>query len=320
MLRMTIPRTAVLLAALLLAGNVRSELASAVKAIVHDAVITYQEVQIFAAPAIETARRQFAGDRDGFNKKANELLAESLEQLVERQLILHDFKAAGYNLPESIIEESVQDRIKERYGDRKTLTQTLKEQGMTYEKFRQQIRDQIIVEALRAKNISSEIIISPSKIEKYYQEHAQNYQVKEQVKLRMIVLNKTEGTGTNTVLLGQEIVGKLKQGASFAEMATVYSQGSQRGEGGDWGWADRASLRAELADVAFKLKAGEFSPVVETREACFIMLVEDTKPAHTRPLAEVQDEIERNLLVAERARLAAQYIDKLKKKTFVRYF
>lgn len=320
MLRMTVPKTAVLLAAAVLAANARAELASGIKAIVHDSVITYQEVQLFALPAIETASRQYRDDRDALAKKINDLLSDSLEQLVERQLILHDFKAAGYNLPETIIEESVQERIRERYGDRKTLTQTLKAQGTTYEKFRQQLRDQIIVEALRSKNISSEIIISPSKIEKYYQEHAPDYQVEEQVKLRMIVLNRAGASDTNTLARGEEIVSKLKEGASFAEMASVYSQGSQRGDGGDWGWGTRTSLRKELADVAFNLKAGEISPVIATPEACFIMKVEEIKPAHTRPLAEVHGEIERNLQVAERARLGNQYIEKLKKKTFVRYF
>lgn len=320
MLRMTVPKAAILFAVMLTAGNVHAELASGIKAVVHDSVITYQEVELFAAPAIETARRQFRNDREGFLSKVNELLADSLKQLVERQLILHDFKAAGYNMPESIIEESVKDRIRERYGDRKTLTQTLQAQGSTFEKFRQQMRDQIIVEALRAHNISSEVIISPKKVEQYYRDHAQDYQVEDQVKLRMIVLTKSGESDTNASMLGEEIVTKLKEGVNFSEMATVYSQGSQRGEGGDWGWGTRSSLRKELADVAFTLKPGEISPVIETPGACFIMLVEEIKPAHTRPISEVHQEIERNLQVAERARLADQYIDKLKKKTFIRYF
>jgi len=72
--------------------------------------------------------------------------------------------------------------------------------------------------------------------------------------------------------------------------------------------------------VAFTLKPGEISPAIEIPGAFFIMQVEEVQPAHTRPLAEVHEDIERNLLVAERARLSKQYIDKLKKKTFVRYF
>ena len=304
----------------LLAGKTRAELASGINAIVHDSVITYQEVDLFAAPAVNVALRQLRNDRAAFMNKVSELRSNSLDELVQRQLILHDYQASGYNLPESIIDEAIQDRIREKYGDRKTLTQTLQAEGQTYEKFRQQMRDQIIVDALRSKNISAELIISPHKIEEYYQQHQPDYQVEDQVKLRMIVLNKSGETDTNTVNLAHDIAQKIKEGASFQEMATVYSQGSQRGQGGDWGWGDRSTLRKELADVAFKLNPGEVSPVIDTPGACFIMLVEDRKPAHIRPLSEVRDEIEKTLVVEERARLAKQYIDKLKKKTFVRYF
>ena len=304
----------------LLSGMVRAELVSGVKAIVHDSVITYQEVEVFAAPAIETARRQLRGEPQKFNDKVGELLAASLEQLVQRQLVLQDFKASGYNLPESYFEDAIQDQIKSEFNDRKTMIQTLRARGQTIEEYRQQIRDQIIVRALRSQNIPSDPVISPAKIEEYYKAHAADYQVEDQVKLRMIVLNKTGADDTNTVELAEEIITKLKEGVQFAEMASVYSTGSQRGEGGDWGWGTRSSLRKELADVAFTLKAGEVSPVIQTDSACFIMLVEEAKPAHARPIAEVRDEIERNLALEEQSRLADEYINKLKKKTFVRYF
>lgn len=312
---------AVLGALTLAAGNVaQAELVSGVKAIVHDSVITYQEVELFAAPAIRTAVLQLGNDPQKLNEKVNELRADSLEQLVERQLILHDFRSAGYNLPENYLDESIQERIKEEFGNRKTMIQTLRGRGITPEKYRQQIREQIIIRALRAKHIPSDPIISPARIEEYYRAHQDNYKLEDQVKLRMIVLNKTGADDTNTVQLAEEIVTKLKDGANFKEMATVYSSGSQRGDGGDWGWGTRSSLRQELADVAFTLKAGEFSPVINTENACFIMLVEESKLAHVRPLSEVRDEIEKNLAIEEQARLADQYINKLKKKTFVRYF
>src|SRR5260370_1807304 len=107
---------------------------------------------------------------------------------------------------------------------------TLEAQGMTYEKFREQIRDQIIVEALRQKNVSSEIIISPHKVETYYLAHKDEYKVEDEVKLRMIVLTN----GPSSKKMGKEILSKLNEGATFVEMANVYSQDSK--PGGDWGW------------------------------------------------------------------------------------
>src|SRR5260370_32595127 len=198
---------------------------------------------------------------------------------------------------------------------------TLEAQGMTYEKFREQIRDQIIVEALRQKNISSEIIISPHKVETYYEAHRDEYKVEDEVKLRMIVLNKTVETDAPPARqVAEEILRKLGEGASFEDMAKVYSQGSQRKEGGEWGWTEKSALRKELAEVAFTLKSGERSGVIETPEACFLMLVEDQRTAHNKPLSEVRDQIENHLLLDERNRLEKQWIERLKKKTFFRYF
>lgn len=302
-------------------ASLHAQLADGIKAIVHDSVITYQEVEAFTAPAAEVLRRQYRTQPDVYEKKLAETLNESLEQLLERQLIIRDFKAAGYNMPEAIIDDAVQERIRARYGDRAKLTKSLQAQGTTYEKFRQQMRDQIIVEALRGKNVSSEIIISPHKIETYYLVHQDEFKLEDEIKLRMIVLNKpSESEAAAVRQLAQEILGKIKEGAAFSEMAAVYSQGSQRNQGGDWGWVERKVLRKELSDVAFALKAGELSGVIETPEACYLMLVEEKRAAHVKPLGDVQEEIERAMLTQERSRLQKQYVDRLKKKTFVRYF
>src|ERR1044071_9166585 len=103
-------------------------------------------------------------------------------------------------------------------------------------------------------------------------------------------------------------------------MASVYLQSSQQHEGGDWGWVERSVLRKELADVAFTLKPAQMSDVIETSDSCYLMLVEQTRPAHVRLLSDVRDEVEKNLRTQEQARLQKQWIDGLKKKTFIVYY
>lgn len=316
-------RIIVLLLASLLAGatSPRAELANGIKAVVHDSVITVGEVQSDALMLASELRRLYGRQPEVLEKKFNEALNDSLDKSLEIQLILHEFKTAGYNLPESYIDEVVQAEIKARYGDRAKLQQTLQAQGITYEKWRQQARDRFIVQQMRNKNIYQQSIISPYKIANYYQAHTNDFQLQEQVKLRMIVLNKgTPEETESTRALAREILSKIKEGAAFSEMAGIHSQGSQRSRGGDWGWVERSVLRQELAEVAFKLNAGELSDVVETTDAIFLMLVEDKRAAHTKPLAEVREEVENLLLKQERERAQKTYIDKLKKKTFVRYF
>lgn len=298
----------------------RADLADAVVAVVNDTAITRGQLYDFTQPALEALRRQYAGQPDVFQQKVTEMLDDGLEQLVERQLILHDFDTEGYKLPDSVVDQMVQERIRERFGDRTTLMKTLQAQGTTFEQFRKDVRDQYIVQQLRYKNISQEIVISPYKVENYYRLHQDDFKVEDEIKLRMIVLNKNSSDDTNALNLARDIQTKIKEGATFQEMASVYSQGSQQHQGGDWGWVERSVLRKELADVAFTLKAGQVSDVVETPESDYIMLVEQIRPAHVRPLGEIRDDIEKNLRIQEQARLEKQWIDSLKKKTFYRYF
>jgi len=296
-------------------------LVNGIVAVVNETVITEKAAREFIEPAIIALERQPGITPQAYNERALEIYRDGLNQLVERQLTLDDFKASGYSFPEGIIEDFVQDRIRERYGDRVKLIKTLEAQNMTYEQFRTDIREQFIVEQMNLKNISSAVIISPFKIETYYKEHQDDFKLPDQVRLRMIELRKRDGGDPAAVRqLAREIEAKLAAGAKFGEMASVYSEGSQRREGGDLGWVDRSVLRKEFADATAGLKPGQRTGVIDLTDACFLLQVEDVKAAQVRPLNEVRDEIERTLLNQERTRLQKKYVERLKKKAFVRYF
>jgi peptidyl-prolyl cis-trans isomerase SurA len=302
-----------------LAAPLGAQLADGIAAIVNDSVITYEEVMALSARAIELYERQYGRNSAVFRQKVAEATHAGLTELIERKLILDDFKQAGYNLPESVIEDHIREQIRERYDDRVRLIQTLQAQGKTYEAFKQEVRERFIEAAMRSKNVSSEIIISPTKIENYFQLNQDKFQLGDQIKLRMIVLDKSKH-GPDTGKLAQEIVVKLEEGAAFNEMATLYSDGSQAAQGGDWGWVEKSVLREDLREAAFSQKAGQRSGVIDRPDGSFVMLVEETRPAHVKPLAEVRDEIEKALVAQERARLQKKWIDRLRNKSFIRSF
>lgn len=290
-----------------------------INAVVHDSVVTFSEVADFVEPAVREYARQYRGDPSGYNKKVNDAIQTGLKTLVDHQLILHEFDTAGYNLPESIIDQQVHDEEVARFPDRATMTRTLQTNGITYEEFRRQVRDRLIIGLLTEKNISSVVIVSPHKVETYYQQHQDKYKVDDEVKLRMIVLdNRSTPEAARRHEMGEEIRAKIKDGASFAEEATMYSAGVQKHAGGDWGWVGRNELLKELEDVAFKLNKGDLSDVIDTPDATYLMLVEDKRPAHVKPLADVRDEIDKTLQAEEQNRLQQAWLERLRKKTFVR--
>jgi len=359
--------------------QVRAQLVNGIEAVVHDSLVTREEVDGSTAPAADVLMRTYRSQPEVFAKKVAEARNENLEELLERQLILRDFRT-GYNFQVDVIEKEIQkevdkeilEEIRASYnGSRMAMLQTLQARGITYEKHRQQIHDRIIIAFLRQKNISSELIVSPHKVESYYQAHLDDYKVKDEIKLRMIVVKShAEEDAPRVEKLAEEILTKLNEGATFAEMATIHSEGSQRGQGGDMGWAELTGLSQGLRDLANNLQPGQHGGVasrssgddywvcqfangkptigrhyatdsatkkesmVEERrfdglatttnlpppQEFFIMMVEDKRAAHVKPLNDVREQIEKDLLDQEQKRLKDQWISRLKKKTFVRYF
>ena len=68
------------------------------------------------------------------------------------------------------------------------------------------------------------------------------------------------------------------------------------------------------------MKPGDLSEVLEVAEGCYLMKVEEFRPAHTKPLSEVRGEIEKKLEAEQRQRLRKQWMDRLKAKAFIRLF
>jgi peptidyl-prolyl cis-trans isomerase SurA len=288
---------------------------------VNDTVITQKEVSTYIASDIEFLDRRYGQQPDVFEQKAREFRALAVEQLVENQLILHEFKTGGFSLPESYIEDQIAKQIRENYGNRLTLTKTLQAQDITFESYKQKVRERIILSAMKDHFVPRDPVISPFKIETFYKEHEDKFKLEDQIKLRMIVItNRPNDALYSPKDMAQEVLAKLDEGTPFPEMAKIYSQGSQSVEGGDWGWVERSVLRPDLAEVAFSLKPGQRSGVVEKADGCYIMLVEESKPAHIRPVSEVRPEIENTLKAAELNRLHKKWIEKLKAKSFIQYF
>lgn len=296
----------------------RADLEDGISAIVYDKVITINEVRESAAQATDVLQREYADQPELFDQKLNATLNDSLETLIDNQLILHEFQTKYNPLPDSLVNEWVEDRIKERFGDRVTCIRTLQAQGITFEKFRQQVRDTTIIEQLRLQKHSEDrIIISPYKIETYYKLHQDEFKVGDQVQLRMIVINKISPDDTAARQKANEILGNLKKGSSFEELASLYSQDPER-KGSDW--IETSVLRKELADAVSALQPGQTSGVIETSDECYILQLEGRRAAHVKPLNDVRDNIETTLRAQAQKDQERHWIDSLRKKAFIRYF
>ncbi len=303
-----------------------AELITAVAVVVNDSVITLGEVETVVSMSAPTVAAKHVNDQAGLAQELTKLRDEAIEQKVEDKLILHEFVTSGYvtNVLEAFIDDRIQETIQhEYYGDRARLIRTLHGQGLTYEMYRRQQREKFIIDYMNYQNSSNphKILISPLKIDQYYKTHTNDFQIEDQLKLRMIVLPQATGSAPGSARkLAGEILAKIDSGVPFVEMASVYSSGSQRADGGDRGWVSRTYFKPELAQVAFALKPGQHSGIIEQPEACYLMMVDDAKPAHVRALNEVRAEIEHTLRNDENLRLKKLWMERLKRKSFVNYY
>jgi peptidyl-prolyl cis-trans isomerase SurA len=295
-------------------------LVNGIAVIVGDAVITYKDIQMALSEDLDALERRFGSNPQVFNQKAAELEKAKLEEMVENQLVLQEFKRAGYVVPESYFQARIDDDIR-KFGDRLTLTKTLQAQGITFETYRNRIRERVILQLMWREKVPQEPLISPTKIENYYTQNRDNFKMEDQIKLRMIVLtNSPNNTAYSPLRVAEEIVAKLEQKVPFEELARVYSQGSQAQEGGDWGWVQRSVLNTNLAQVAFSLDPGQHSKAIAAPSGAYVLYVEDKKVSHIKTLSEVRDEVEATLRAEEIKRLRKKWVEQLKDKAFVRYF
>ena len=303
----------------------KAEVIDGVAAIVNNDVITISQVRELIGSRERALREAYNGP--DLLEKVKEMRLAALKDLVDRQLILQEFRKMqdkGANIPDYVIDDRIQTIIREEFaGDRAAFVRTLQAQGYTLSRFKEIEKDKIIYQALKQSKTNDNVVVSPNQIQAFYNQNKGSYSLPEQVKLRMIILR--EGTSSDVVSgsskqqTAEEIRSKIKSGASFDRMAQMYSEDeSTRDTGGDWGWIERNSLNEKLTKAAFMLKAGEISPVIRIGDSHYILLVEARKSATTKPLSEVRDEIERNLMQQERMKAQQRWIDTLRQKAYIK--
>jgi parvulin-like peptidyl-prolyl isomerase len=302
-----------------------------VAAVVNESVITFSQVRKEVDPIEEQYRQIYTGVQ--LVDKIREARLNALKALIERELIIQDFKSKGAFIPDSFVEERVQKIVQTQYdGDRSALIKTLQANGISMANFREELKNQSIVGYMRNKNVQSAVIVSPYKIEQYYQENVRQFVQPDQAKIRVIYMKKglfkekrindkgvEEEFDPKEVQI-EEILQKVETGSDFAGLAKAYSEGPQRSNGGDMGWVNDSTLRRELAKVVFKLRPGEISKVVEVPDGYYIVTVEEIRKATVIPLADVRKQIEDTLLQEERQRLQQEWLNGLRAKAFIKMF
>jgi peptidyl-prolyl cis-trans isomerase D len=138
--------------------------------------------------------------------------------------------------------------------------------------------------------------VSDAEVQAYYTQHQDQYQVKEQVKVRHILIAVQSGADAKADAAAkakaEDILKQIKAGGNFADLASKNSDDpGSKVQGGELGWLDRGKTVPEFDKSAFTLSPGQTSDLVKTQFGYHILQVEEKKTAHLRPIAEVKPEI-----------------------------
>jgi peptidyl-prolyl cis-trans isomerase SurA len=300
-----------------------AEVIDGIAAVVNGDVITFSQVQEVAAPEEQALKQQFTGQE--LIDKIKETRLAVLNDLVNRQLILQEFKKKEYQLPDYVVEEQVQEIIKDEFGgDRQAFVRTLQAQGYSLNKFRDKEKEKITVQVMRQNQMKDDNFTpSPEAVTAYYNANKQEFATPAQVKLHMIVLNSdplVSDSAKTTKSMADEIRDKATHGGDFATLAKTYSMDGTAENGGDWGWVDEKTLNQDLTKAAFTLNKGEVSPVIQIGDSYYLLFCEDKKEPNVTALNDVRDNILKKLSQLEKQRATQRWLDGLREKAYIKVY
>ncbi|MDQ3188654.1 MAG: peptidylprolyl isomerase [Pseudomonadota bacterium] len=241
-------------------------------AVVNDEVVTANELRTRARLAEVQLRRQ----------KIQPPSAEVLErQVLERMIVdraqLQLARETGVRVDDATVNATL-GRIAESNGlSVQTLRQRLETDGVSFTQFRDDIRQDIILNRLREREVDSRIQISDSELENFIAAQAGVAADSEEVNLAQILLRVPENSAgdriDSTRKRADELMQQIKTGADFARVAASFSNAPEALQGGELGWRNLDRLPTLFIDAIKGLKSGDVSPIIRSPNGFHILKV-----------------------------------------------
>ncbi|MCB1225379.1 MAG: SurA N-terminal domain-containing protein [Verrucomicrobiales bacterium] len=296
-----------------------------IAAVVNGRVITESEVTEAVKAQEQIFRMQMREDPEALNKALAELEGSALDSLIDRELILEEFKKIGGAIKPQYVDDDIESIIRDSFnGDRDAFITELARTGMTMRKFRDLREKMIIVQVMRGRATSEQPPPTPRDVQQFYQDHMDEFREGDMIKISTITIPKFTGDPTRTPedqkRLAEDVRSKVLAGADFAATARSYSQDSRSEAGGEWPLMERTQMKKSIADAAFGVKEGGISPVLVDEAAYIIISVDAKKYGDAKPLEELRPQIERRIRQQKSKEALDSWLEGLRRKATIRRF
>ncbi|HQF38044.1 MAG TPA: peptidyl-prolyl cis-trans isomerase [Opitutaceae bacterium] len=290
-------------------------------AVVEDKAITVEEVRRELGPLIPELQRQYKTEAE-YNRALETLQHDIVQDLIDRVLIIKEFrKDEKKKIPPNFVDDEIAQTQNIQFeGDRSKFLAYLRSKGKTQREYRREVEEDIIYGYMRQQMRKSTSLISPVKIETYYNENKDKFYQDDAVEMRLIQINRNALTDDELRAAATNVITRLNAGEKFEDVAKDVSQDARKNRGGDWGWQKRGDLRKEFVEELFALQKGQFTQPIILPESAYILYVNDRKFAGIQPIEEVRSDIER-ILVSQMARESQErWLERLRRNGYVKYY
>jgi peptidyl-prolyl cis-trans isomerase SurA len=279
---------------------------------VNGSVITKNQVSFMLAPIFAQLSAQYPRRGPQFESELGKAKNNVIQELVDRQIILDEFKQLGASIKPNLIDEEIKRQMRELYnGDETKFREELKRSRLTMEGYREMTREKMVVQAMRAQQFSDAPPPLPNEIQQEYSEIKNTLRdvTKDVISFQKIFIPAVDAadpasTPDVQLALAEDIAAQIAAGKDFAELAKIHSKDAFADQGGMQENVPRTDLSPEFAAIIFDAPAGKVVGPLQDPQGFTIVKPLKITFGPAPPLGEVREMVEERV---RRKKTSAQY-------------
>jgi peptidyl-prolyl cis-trans isomerase SurA len=248
-----------------------------------------------------------------------------LRDLIDQQLLLERGKELGITADTEVVKRLDDMRKEMKLDTMEDLEKAAESQGVSFEDFKQNLRNQIITQQVIGKEVGQRMNITKEEEQKYYEEHKSEMEQPEQIRLsEILVSTEKKDAGADPAQQVQaakakadDLLAQIRKGASFDEVAKKNSDGPYAAQGGDLGLFKRGAMAKEIEDKTFVMKPGDISDVIRTKQGFIILKVTEHRNAGVPTFSEVENRVQDAVYMQKLQPALRAYLTKLREEAFI---
>jgi peptidyl-prolyl cis-trans isomerase SurA len=232
-------------------------------AVVNDEVVTASELDMRLRVAEQQLQRQKIAlpPRDVLRRQV-------LERIIIDRAQVQTARESGVRVDDATVNAAIARIAEQNRMDLPTFRARLEADGVSFARFREDVREDIVMNRLRDREVDARIQITEAEVENFLAEQAGVAAGSVEYNIAQILLRVPDNAGTERIeqvrKQADDLVAQLKGGADFARLAASYSAAPEALKGGELGWRSVERLPTLFVDAVKGLKQGDIAPVVRS--------------------------------------------------------